>query len=110
MLRYQESCDNCDADENNYGDSALEPGSGDRRKRAGLLPGRHRWIEHSDAGDFSRRYASARSGCLSFGFVLAVGKFVRHYRPAYTHSQNLVEDGRPSPRKADPSTAVAGSA
>ena len=94
MLRKQQSRDNCDADENNHGDSALDPGSGDWRKRPGLLSRRHWRVEHSDAGNFSRRKTSARRRCLSFRFVFAVSEFVRHYPPCYSHSQNPVQRGK----------------
>ena len=91
MLRQQQSRNNQNADENNHGDSALDPGSGDGSERSRPLLWRHRWIEHSDAGDFSRRNTSARRRCLRFRFILAISKFVRHYPPCYSHSQNPVQ-------------------
>ena len=91
MLRKQQSRDNCDADENNHGDSALDPGSGDWRKRPALLSRRHWRVEHSDAGNFSRRKTSARRRCLRFQFALAVGEFVRRYPPCYSHYRNIVQ-------------------
>ena len=109
VLRQKQSCDHCHADENNHGDSALEPGSGDRGKRARLLFRRHRRIEHSHAGEFSRWDATARSRCLSLRFVLALSEFVRHYPQCYSHSWNSVQQCRLSPRKAEPSPAAAGS-
>src|ERR1700679_2134233 len=78
MLRQQQSRNNCNADENNHGDSALDPGSGDWRKRPGSLSRRHRRVEHSDAGNFSRRKTSARRRCLRFRFIRPISEFVRH--------------------------------
>jgi hypothetical protein len=92
MSRQKEhGCGDCDADENDHRKNTFEQRSWERRKRSGLSLRRHRRIEHSNSGDFSRWEAAAGRRGLGFGLTVSVGEFVRHNSQCYSHCQNLVQ-------------------